>query len=489
MLSVIIFIPVLAAALIALLPLGARVTRYISAISTIVPFSLAIYLFTAYDRVAGGFQFEEAHAWIPVISASYHVGVDGLSLLLVLLTTLLGFVSVLVSWKQDIKPRAFFAWLLLLEASILGVFSSLDLLLFFIFWEIEVIPMYFLISSWGSGRKEYSAIKYVLYTLFGSALMLAGILSLYFMAGTFSIPALYQADLGALAVTLPLAGTFFLLLIGFGVKLPVFPLHTWLPDAHTDAPTAASIMLAGSLIKMGGYGIYRLCLGLFPDQAQHFAPFILALAVVNIVYGGAITLRQTDIKRLIAYSSISHMGFVLLGFFALDQVSLAGASLQLISHGLITGLLFAAAGILMHNASERHIKKLGGLARQMPTLTAVFVIGAIGAMGVPGTSGFVAEVSVFLGSFSSKVVGGTPVFTLVALIGILLAAAYMLTTLLKVFFGPPQRIYNGVSDVDLREKVYCTLLVGFIFTIGLYPSVITGTLNTSIVPLASLWGG
>jgi len=489
-LSIIIFLPVIGAILIALIPgLNARLTRYIAMLSTIVPFSLSLYLFGKYDRALGGFQFEEFASWIPAINANYHIGVDGLSLTLIVLTTLLAFISILVSWKLNFRVRAFFAWLLVLQASIIGVFASLDLLLFFIFWEIEVIPMYFLIATWGSGRKEYSAMKYVLYTLFGSAFMLAGILTLYLTAGTFSIPELYQTNLGEIASgILPLAAIFFLFIIGFAVKLPIFPLHTWLPDAHTDAPTAASIMLAGALIKMGGYGIFRVCLGLFPESAQEFAPLFLALAAVNIVYGGAITLRQTDIKRLIAYSSVSHMGFVLLGLFALNAVGLLGASLQLISHGLITGLLFATAGILMHNTHERHIRKLGGLARQMPVLAGIFFIGSIGAMGVPGTSGFIAEINVFLGAFSSKA-DAARVFTLISLTGILLAAAYMLTALLKVFFGSPKETFNHVHDVTRLEKLYCAIFILGIFAIGLYPKIITEILQPAIIALASLWGG
>ncbi len=489
-LSIILFMPVIGALLIVLIPASnVRLTKYTAFVFTLIPLMLSLYLFGSYDRMSGGFQFEEFAQWIPAINANYHIGVDGLSLSLVLLTTLLSFISVLVSWKTSFRPRAFFAWLLLLETSILGVFVSLDLLLFFIFWEIELIPMYFLIALWGSGRREYSAIKYVLYTLFGGAFMLAGILSLYFTAGTFSVVELYQTDFSLLAQALPLAATFFLFFIGFAVKLPVFPFHTWLPDAHTDAPTAASIMLAGSLIKMGGYGMFRICLGLFPDEAQHYAPLILALAVVNIVYGGAITLKQTDIKRLIAYSSVSHMGFVLLGLFALSELSLLGASLQLISHGLITGLLFAVTGILIHNTHERHIKKLGGLARQVPVLTAIFVVGGVGAMAVPGTSGFIAEVTVFLGAFSTSVVSSAPVFTLISLTGILLAAAYILTTLLKVFFGPPKPTFDHVHDVTLMEKIYCGVLVVCIFAIGLYPKLIIDILEPVVASMALLWGG
>ena len=351
--------------------------------------------------MAGVMQFQEKASWIPLINAYYHVGLDGISLPLFLLMDFLGFLVVLISWKIDLRPREYFAWLLLLETSILGVFASLDILLFFIFWEIEVIPMFFLISIWGSGRKEYSALKYVLYTLFGSAMMLAGILCLYFTTGSLDMVEIMKNGIGSYIPVVPFVLIFFLLLGGFAVKLPVFPLHTWLPDAHTDAPTAVSVVLAGALLKMGGYGMIRICVSMFPAVARQYAPFLLGFAVVNVVYGAAVTLKQTDIKRLIAYSSISHMGFVLLGIFSLTQVSMVGATMQMVSHGLITGLLFATAGIVMHNTHERDIAKLGGLARQIPMITVIFTIAGLGAMGVPSTSGFISEFMIFLGSFQS----------------------------------------------------------------------------------------
>jgi NADH-quinone oxidoreductase subunit M len=423
------------------------------------------------------------------MNANYHLGVDGLSLPLVVLTTLIGFLVVLISWKVDFRVRQYFAWLLLLETSILGVFCSLDLLLFFIFWEIEVIPMYFLISIWGSGRKEYSAIKYVIYTLFGSAMMLAGILSLYFATGSLNMVELAQTDLAPLASALPLAAIFFFLLVGFAVKLPVFPLHTWLPDAHTDAPTAVSVVLAGTLIKMGGYGMIRICLSIFPQVAQDYAPLLLTLATISVVYGAAVTLKQTDLKRLIAYSSISHMGFVLLGIFALGELSLVGASLQMFSHGIITGLLFAVAGIVMHNTRERKIGKLGGLARQMPAIATIFAIGGLGAMAVPATSGFAAEVIIFLGAFSSSAVAGVHIYTIICLAGVVLAAAYVLWLLQRVFFGGVLKKFDGVVDANKLERVYCAVFITVIFLIGIYPMILTDVIKTGIAPIATLFGG
>ena len=492
-LSLIIFLPLAGALVIALTPgLSARLVRYIAAIFTLVPLVVSLVLFALFDRssdAAGVMQFEEIMSWIPAIDANYHLGVDGLSLPLVLLTTLIGFLVVLISWKVGLRVRQYFAWLLLLETSILGVFCSLDLLLFFFFWEVEIIPMYFLIVIWGSGRKEYSAIKYVVYTLFGSALMLAGILSLYFATGSFNMIELSQGGLAMIQSILPIAPIFFLLLAGFAVKLPVFPFHTWLPDAHTDAPTAVSVVLAGTLIKMGGYGMIRICLGILPEVARDFAPLLLALAVVNIVYGAAVTLKQTDIKRLIAYSSISHMGFVLLGVFALGELSITGAGLQMFSHGIITGLLFAVAGIVMHNTGERTIGKLGGLAKQMPVVAAIFIIGSLGAMAVPSTSGFVAEVSVFLGAFSSDAVWGVRIFTAICLIGVILAAAYVLWLVQRVFFGPARGKFDGVADASKLEKAYCAVFVAVIFLVGIYPAILTDVLKTGIAPIANLFGG
>jgi len=489
-LNAIIFLPVIGAILIALIPgQSERVTRRIAAVFTFIPLALAIYLFVIFERsrgLAGGMQFETNVLWIPAINAFYHVGVDGISLPLVLLMTILGFLVVLISWKVHLRVREYFAWLLLLETSILGVFTALDLLLFFLFWEIEVIPMYFLISIWGTGRRDYSAIKYVIYTLFGSAFMLAGILGLYFTTGSLNMIEIAQ-KIGSYAAVLPLAAIFFFLIIGFAVKLPVFPLHTWLPDAHTDAPTGVSVVLAGALLKMGGYGMIRICVSIFPDVARTFAPLFIILAVIGIIYGAAVTLRQTDLKRLIAYSSVSHMGYVLLGIFALSQVSLVGASLQMFSHGLITGLLFAMAGLVMHNAEERDLRKLGGLARQTPLIAVIFSLAGLASLGLPLTSGFAAEFLVFVGSFSSTVVAGIKVYTLLAAVGVVLAAGYILWMLQRVFFGPAQEKFGGVKDADKLEMVYMFVFVGLILAIGIYPSILTDIINSGITPLARIF--
>jgi NADH-quinone oxidoreductase subunit M len=489
-LSVIIFLPALGAAVIAFIPgLSNRVIRWLSAIVTLVPLALSCYLFAIFDRASGAVQFEEKLSWIPAINANYHLGVDGISLPLVILMALLGFLVVLISWKIDLRPREYFAWLLLLETSILGVFCSLDLLLFFLFWEIEVIPMYFLISIWGTGRKEYSAIKYVIYTLFGSAFMLAGILSLYFATGSLSMVDIAQGGLAMVQSVVPVAAIFWLLLIGFAVKLPVFPLHTWLPDAHTDAPTAVSVVLAGALLKMGGYGMIRVCVSIFPQVAQQFALILIVLAVVNVLYGAAITLRQTDLKRMIAYSSVSHMGYVLLGIFALGQVSLVGATMQMFSHGIITGLLFAMAGLVMHNSKERDLRKLGGLARQMPVITVVFSVAGVASLGLPTTSGFAAEFLVFVGSFTSAAVAGIKLWTILGVFGIVITAGYILWMLQRVFYGPPQDKFNQVKDADILERVYMFVFVVVIMGVGIYPAILTDVIQAGVMPIMRLLGG
>ncbi|MFC2041825.1 NuoM family protein [Chloroflexota bacterium] len=492
-LSTIIWLPAAGAILIALFGGGReRLTRYLAAIFTLVSFVASLGVFYRFDRsltAAGVIQFEEKIPWIAALNAHYHLGVDGLSMPLVVLTAFLGFMVVLISWKEHLRVREYFAWLLLLETSILGVFSSLDLLLFFVFWEIEIIPMYFLISVWGAGRKEYSAIKYVVYTLFGSAFMLAGILSLYFTTGSLDMVDMAQKGLGMVQSIMPAAAIFFLLIIGFAVKLPVVPLHTWLPDAHTDAPTAGSVMLAGALIKMGGYGIIRVCVSIFPQVARDYAPLFLTLAVISVLYGAAITLRQTDLKRLIAYSSVSHMGFVLLGIFALSNVSMIGASLQMVSHGLLTGLLFAMAGLTIHNIHERDLRKLGGLARQVPIIAVVFSIAGLGSLGLPLTSGFAAEFLVFIGSFSSTMVSGVQVYTILAVIGIVLAAGYILWMIQRTFYGPVLEQYDGVKDADILERVYMFAFVALIMLVGIYPAVLTDIIKIGITPITSLVGG
>ena len=487
-LSTIVFLPVVGAIIIALAGgKNDKAIKWTAAVFTFIPMVLAFVLFGMFDRASGGYQFVENAAWIPAINAHYHLGVDGISLPLVVLTAFLGFMVVLISWKEQNRTREYFAWLLLLETSILGVFTSLDLLLFFIFWEIEIIPMYFLISVWGAGRKGYSAMKYVIYTLFGSAFMLAGILMIYFTTGSMNMVEITEQGLAAAQTAIPAAGLFFLLFIGFAIKLPMFPLHTWLPDAHTDAPTAGSVMLAGALIKMGGYGIIRLCVSFLPGTARDYALLLIILAVIGIIYGAALTLKQNDIKRMIAYSSVSHMGYVLLGVFALGTVSMTGATLQMFSHGILTGLLFAVAGLTMHNIHERDLRKMGGLARQIPIIAVVFVVAGLGSLGLPGTSGFVAEFLTFAGAYAADIAGIQAV-TIIAITGVVLAAGYILWMVERAFYGPVQEQYNGIKDADKLERVYLFAFIVLTFLVGIYPSILTDVINAGIAPIVHLFG-
>lgn len=485
-LSVILLLPLIGLIVIAFLPSRQeRAIRYTALIVTLAAFVVSMVMFAQFDRSMGGIQFEEKIAWIPAINAYYHVGVDGINLPMVILMTFLGLLTVLISWKVTLRIREYFIWLLLLELSILGVFCALDMILFFLFWELELFPMYFLISIWGSGRKEYSAIKYVLYTLTGSAMMMAGILTLYFSTGSLDMTELAGAEIRPV---IPLAGMFFLLFIGFAIKLPMFPFHTWLPDAHTDAPTAVSVILAGALLKMGGYGLIRLCVSILPDMARLYAPVLVLLAIVGVLYGAGITLRQTDLKRLIAYSSISHMGYVLLGIFALNEISLTGATLQMFSHGIITGLLFAMVGLVYDKTHNRNIETLGGLARQMPVIVVVFSIAGLASLGLPGTSGFAAEFITFTGAFSSTAVAGMKIYTLLGVFGIVLTAGYILYMLQKVFYGPPQEKYDGTPDADTIEKVFIFLFVLAILVVGIYPAVLTDVIKAGIEPIIRIAG-
>ena len=490
LLSWIIFLPVIGIIAIALIPRpGQKTVRSIALGAAMASFILSIAVFIMFDRSAsaiGQMQFVEKAPWIPAINSFYHLGVDGLSLPLVILMTFLGVVSVLVSWKIQLQPKQYFIWILLLESSILGVFCSLDLVLFFLFWELELIPMFFLILIWGSGRKEYAAYKYLIYTMVGSAFMLSGILCVYFIAHTFDMTAL--AGIQIASSFIPLSVLFFLLIVGFAIKLPVFPLHTWLPDAHTNAPTAASVILAGALLKMGGYGMIRVCVSMLPQVAVQYAPVMITLAVIGVIYGAAVTIRQTDLKRLIAYSSVSHMGYVLLGIFALNQVSLVGASLQMFSHGVITGLLFAMVGLVYDKTHTRDLNNLSGLARQMPVIVVVFSLAGLASLGLPGTAGFVAEFITFAGSYASTVIGGMQVFTLIAVLGIVITSGYILWMLQRVFYGYPLDKYNGVGDADAVEMISTFSFVAVIMAVGIYPAVLTNIINMGIAPIAKLIG-
>jgi len=483
-LTIIVFLPLAGVAAIALLPREREDrAKWIAAAVTAVTLCLTLTLFVDYDRGAGGFQYVDSTTWLQSdfvdFTLNYAVGVDGLSLAMVMLTSFLFLVAALVSWRIEMKPREYFAWMLILETSLLGVFSALDFVLFFLFWEIELIPMYFLISIWGTGRKLYSAWKYVLYTLFGSGFMLVGLLVLGFTAGTFDIRELAQTGEIKDAI-LPAQAIFLLIIIAFLIKLPVVPFHTWLPDAHTDAPTAVSVILAGVLLKMGGYGILRLSLSIMPEQARDLSVWMAALAAASILYGALVTLMQTDLKRLIAYSSVSHMGYVLLGASALGTVGLAGAAMQMFTHGLITGLLFVLVGMIYDRTHTRQIGELSGLAHRMPFIATIMVVAGLASLGLPSLAGFVSEVTVFLGTFARH-----EFLTSLGVIGIVITAGYILWMIQRVFWGEASEKWEGIGDATAWwERAPLLALTAVIVAVGVYPAVMLDLLETGVAPIA-----
>ncbi len=484
MLSFIVFFPLVGAVIVAFLPREReRDARWVAAGTAFVVLVAAVVLFAIFDRDQSGFQFVQQRTWISGdlagLTVQYLLGVDGLSVALVVLTALLSMVAILISWNVQLRPKEYFVWLLVLETSLLGVFTALDLLLFFVFWEIELVPMYFLISIWGTGRKVYSAWKYVFYTFFGSSFMLVGILVTAFAANTFDMRALAGADLRD--AVLPTQALFFFLIIAFAIKLPVFPFHTWLPDAHTDAPTAVSVMLAGVLLKMGGYGMLRVTLTILPDVARDASVWLGAFAAVNILYGAMVTMVQTDLKRLIAYSSISHMGYVLLGISALGTVGLTGAGMQMFTHGVITGLLFVLVGLVYDRTHTRQIKELSGLAHQMPFIAVVMVIAGLASLGLPTLAGFASELTVFLGTF-----GKYGVLTVMGVIGILLTAGYILWMIQRVFYGERNPHWADLGDASAWwERAALVAMVGVILLVGIYPAVLADVIEKGVQPIAA----
>jgi NADH-quinone oxidoreductase subunit M len=477
LLSLLIFLPALAAVAVMLLPREQeRNAKYVAALFAAVILALSLAMYMGFDSIDMKLQYTERVKWIETsnFTAQYFVGVDGLSATMMLLTGFLFVVATLISWRVDLRPREYYMWLMVLETAVMGVFAAQDLILFFLFWELELVPMFLLISIWGTGRKEYSAMKFVLYTLSGSALMLVGFLVLGFAAGTFDMELLAQADITNPAISLN--AVFFLILAAFAIKLPVIPLHTWLPDAHTDAPTAVSVILAGVLLKMGGYGLIRILVGILPDQFHRYDVYLAALAAASVIYGAILTMRQTDLKRLIAYSSVSHMGYVLLGVAALGEVGLTGASLQMFTHGTITALLFVMVGLVYDRAHTRQISDLSGLAHIMPIAATVFVVAGLASLGLPTMSGFVAELLVFLGS-----VQAFEAPTIIAVVGILLSAGYILWTVQRVFFGPRNERWSELPDTTAWwEQVSMAALVGVIIGVGIYPATIVDVLESGV---------
>jgi len=468
MLSAIIFFPVLGAVLLLCVP-GSRVValrRGALAVS-LVPFALSCALLAAFRPEEAGFQFVEGVPWIPQWGVSYAVGVDGVSLFLVLLTTLLTPLVVLWSWGDITKrTKEYFLLLLLLETGMNGALLATDLFLFYVFWELMLIPMYLIIGVWGGPRRVYAAVKFVLFTLVGSLLMLVGILYLAAQTReTGSLSFAYERMLGIGLGPVEQAWLFAAFALAFAVKVPLFPLHTWLPDAHVEAPTGGSVILAGVLLKMGTYGFLRFAVPLFPDAAVRAGPLLVGLAVAGIVYGAGVAMMQSDLKKLVAYSSVSHLGYVMLGLFAFNAEGMVGGLYQMLSHGISTGALFVAVGVIYERRHTRAIAEFGGLWRQVPVYAAVFLVVALSSVGLPGLNGFVGEFLIMLGAFERW-----PAATAVATSGVVLAAVYMLWMYQRVMFGPLSNPANeSVRDLSVREIAVFAPLVALILVMGLYP--------------------
>jgi len=469
MLSWLIFAPMIGAALVAALPRG-RVfaVRWLGLLASLAALYLAVRLFQTFDPAASAMQFVIRRPWVPLLGIQYAVGVDGISLLLVMLTAVIFPIALLSSWGSiEEKVKEFTVAMLILETAVLGTFLSLDLVLFYVFWEAVLIPMYFLIGIWGGPNRTYAANKFILYTMAASVLMLVAIIALYLAAApagerTFDLLRLQEAAVPAtLAPWLFAAFT-----LAFAVKVPVWPLHTWLPDAHVEAPTAGSVVLAAILLKMGTYGFLRFSLGLFPEVAVAAAPLLLVLAVIGIIYGGIVSWAQPDLKRLVAFSSVSHLGFVTLGIFALTTEAMQGALLQMVNHGISTGGLFLIVGVLYDRLHSREIKDYGGVAALMPRFAVIFTIVMLSSAALPSTNGFVGEFLILLGTFRRSVV-----FAALAAMGAILSVIYLLWAYQQVMQGPvTAKTPARLVEVGWRETLLFVPLIGLIFWIGLYPS-------------------
>ena len=453
--------------------------RWIANIVASLGFLVSLPLWFWYDSANPDWQFVERAPWIPSIGAEYFLGVDGFSSLLVLLTTLMGMIAILSSWTAITeRVKEYYIFLLVLQTGMIGAFITLDFLLFFLFWEVMLVPMYFLIGIWGSDNRLYSAIKFFLYTLVGSVVMLLGILAVYFYQ--YSVTGVYTFDVTQFhELNMPVDlqwWVFLAFFLGFAVKVPMFPFHTWLPDAHTDAPTAGSVILAAVLLKMGTYGFIRFSLPILPDATVSFVPLIAGLSIVGIIYGALVALSQSDWKRLVAYSSVSHMGLVMLGMFALTPVGITGSIVQQINHGISTGALFLIVGIVYERRHTREISEYGGLSKTMPVFAAVFLIMTMSSIGLPTLNGFIGEILILQGVFVVS-----KWWAAVAATGIVLGAAYMLWLYQRTMFGTIDNPKNeGLADLNVRELATFVPLIILAVWIGLYPSPFLRRLETSV---------
>ena len=484
LLSLITFLPGAAGIALLFVPRrSAGVLRLVSLAVTVLTFACSLPLYFGFDADAIGYQFEENRRWMPTLGVAYHVGVDGISLLLVLLTTFLMPLALVSAWGSvEDRFKEFTATMLLLETGMLGVFVSLDLFLFYVFWEAMLVPMYFIIGIWGGPNRVYAAVKFILYTMVGSALMLVAILGLYYQYGaatgryTFDVPVLAQYVMApGLAQNL----MFLAFALAFAIKVPLFPFHTWLPDAHVEAPTAGSVVLAGVLLKMGTYGFLRFCLPFFPDASLSFGPLVFALAVIGVIYGAWVSTVQPDLKKLVAYSSVSHLGFVMLGIFTLNQQGLVGAIIQMVNHGLSTGALFLMVGMIYERRHSRLIADFGGLWRIVPAFSALFLVVALSSLGLPGLNGFVGEFLILVGAFQRNAW-----LAAAATSGIIFAAVYLLWMYQRVIFGEVTHEENRrLRDLTPREWAVLVPVVTLIVWIGVYPAAFTGKTQATVEAL------